>query len=274
MDNCCLFLSQRHLTKRNIPEIKSREIEGRIKTLTVKRDAVGDLWLCFCVEVEGGNEVLPRLGKKGGFDFGLTTYLTNDEGKAYASPQFFKANIRAVRKAHRKLSKKTNPKSHHYAAAKKDLARLYRRIANQRDAWQWQLAKEIVSEYAFIGLETLNIKAMQRRWGKKVSDYGFSDFVKKLEYVARITGSEVVYVDRWFASSQLCSVCGYKNAETKDLKVRQWTCPMCHTEHERDTNAAKNILAEALRQREEYKTDGASSVGVDGVRPAQAGFCC
>ena len=234
---------------------KSREIEGKIKTLTVKRDSVNNLWLCFAVEDEAANRVLPRLGKAVGLDFGLKTYLTGSDETTIESPEFFKQNLKAVKRLHRILSRKQKG-SANYRRARRDLARLYRHIANQRMAWQWEKAWKLVENYAFIGLETLNIKAMQRLWGRKVSDYGFSEFSSILSYVASKVGTQVVHVDQWFASSQLCSACGFKFEGTKDLNVRQWTCPHCGAEHDRDVNAARNILAEALRIVDRVVTGG------------------
>ena len=101
---------------------------------------------------------------------------------------------------------------------------------------------------------------MKRLWGRKVSDYGFAEFTAKLEYLAWKNGKEVRKVDRWLASSQTCSVCGYKNPDTKNLKVREWECPHCHTRHDRDENAAKNILMA-----------GTSAIGLDIVRPTPQG---
>ena len=160
-----------------------------------------------------------------------------------------------MKRLHRNLSHKQKG-SANYRRAQRDLARLYRRIANQRLAWQWKTARKLVEDYEFIGLETLNIKAMQRLWGRKVSDYGFSEFTSILSYVASKVGTQVVHVDQWFASSQLCSVCGFQFEGTKDLKVRQWTCPHCGVVHDRDVTAARNILAEALRIADRVVTGG------------------
>ena len=221
----------------------------------MKRDSVNDLWLCFAVEDEAANQVLPRLGNAVGLDFGLKTYLTGSDETTIESPEFFKQNLKAVKRLHRILSRKQKG-SANYRRAQRDLARLYRCIANQRMAWQWERAWKLVGDYAFIGLETLNIKAMQRLWGRKVSDYGFSEFSSILRYVASKVGTQVVHVDQWFASSQLCSACGFKFEGTKDLNVRQWICPHCGAVHDRDVNAARNILAEALRIADRVVTGG------------------
>ena len=237
---------------------KSRDIEGTVKTVTIKRDAVGDLWICFACEEKDQHQVIPRLGNAVGYDFGLKNYLTPAQGDPISSPRFFEQNRKELRKLSRALSRKTEGSKNWYKA-KADLARLHRRIANQRTAWFWKTAWEIVGQYAFVALETLNIKAMQRLWGRKVSDYGFSEFVKILEYTASKVGTQVVHVDKWYPSSQICSSCGHRNEQIKDLKIRHWTCPCCGAEHDRDRNAATNIRNEALRISNE-QTGGTSSV--------------
>lgn len=127
-------------------------------------------------------------------------------------------------------------------SARLELNRFYRHIVNSREDWQWKTARSILREYDIVCLEDLNMDGMKRMWGRKVSDLGFASFVNKMEYLAAKSGKEVRKVGRFFASSQTCHVCGYVNKATKGLKVREWTCPKCRTHHDRDVNAAKNIL--------------------------------
>ena len=111
---------------------------------------------------------------------------------------------------------------------------MHKKISNQRKDFHFKLANKICSEYALICIEDLNIKGMQKRWGRKISDYGFSEFIKILEYKAREIGSIVQKIDRYYPSSQICHVCGTKNPETKNLAVREWICEKCKTSHDRD----------------------------------------
>lgn len=219
---------------------KSQEIKGRVKRLTIKRDWCGDVWFIVLTDWDDAQE-MPRTGKAAGYDFGLKTFLTRHDGSQVTMPQFFKTNMRALGKLQKRLAKKVKG-SNHRRQARLAVARQHRRIENMRDDWQWKTARAIVKEFDIICIEDLNLEGMKRLWGRKVSDYGFAEFVAKLEYLAWKCGKEVRKVDRWFASSQTCSVCGYKNPITKDLKVREWECPHCHTRHDRDINAAKNIL--------------------------------
>ena len=233
--------------EQNYRYFKSREIEGKVKTLTIKRDALGDIYI-FVVCKLTQNEVLARTGEMVGFDFGLKTFMTASNGEDIESPLFFKANAKAIAKANKKLSSKKKG-SNNRKKAKLALARLHKKVANQRNNFHWQLANYLVGRYADICIEDLNLKGMQKLYGKKISDLGFSDFVEILEYKASRTGSRVIKVDRFYASSQECSSCGYKNRDTKDLRIRKWICPNCGAHHDRDRNAAINILLEAEQLR-------------------------
>ena len=241
---------------------KSREIEGKIKTLTVKRDPLGDIYLYFSCEVE--DVLVPRLmtGKSAGFDFGLKTFLQPSDGSTpIESPLFFKQGIKTIKKANRSLSKKKRG-SNHRKETKLHLTRVHKYIANQRRDFHFQLANRLAKTYDHIFFETLNIRAMQKMWGRKVSDLGFSDFVHIQKYVCQKQGSVIGFVDRFFPSSKLCHICGCINAEL-ELKNRVWVCSGCQTKHNRDENAAINILRE-----------GASSLGLEDIRPAYAGDPC
>lgn len=235
------------IAKKKYKFFKSREVEGTIKLLTVKRDACGDFYVyLICETPETKTE--PRLGKSIGFDFGLKGKMLvapNKEDDVVA-PSFFKKQQKAIARANRKLSTK-KARSNNRHKAQLTLARLYRKVTNQRKAYHWQLARELCQRYSIICLEDLNLKWMQKGHGKKVGDYGFGKFLNILEYVAPKFGTKVVRVDKFYPSSQLCHECGYQNPEVKDLSVREWVCPSCKTHHDRDRNAAQNILDEGLR---------------------------
>ena len=224
---------------------KSREPDGRIKRITVKRDGLGDIYVCFICEVEE-NEVLARTGKSVGFDFGFKKFLTSSDGNDVVSPLFFKRNINALKRANRNLSRKVKG-SNHFKRAKLALARLHKKVHNQRSNFHWQLANKLCGEYATICIEDLNLKGMQRLYGRKIGDLGFAEFVDILEYKACRAGTRLVKVDRYFASSQTCSECGHKNHELKDLRIRSWQCKKCGAMHDRDRNAAINILNEGMK---------------------------
>jgi len=222
---------------------KSRELEGKVKTLTVKRDSLGDVCIYVVCQTEE-NEVLARTGEMVGFDFGLKKFLTASNGKDIEAPLFFKENANAISKANRNLSRKRRD-SNNRKKARLALARLYKKVTNQRCNFHWQLANYLIGQYADICIEELNLKGMQKLYGRKIADLGFSEFVKILDYKAFRTGSRVLKVDRFYASSQTCSRCGHIHTGVKDLRVRTWTCPVCGEHHDRDRNAAINIVRKA-----------------------------
>ena len=237
---------------------KSREIEGNPKRCTIKRDLVGDIYICILTDSMDSEINAPMTGKIAGFDFGLKCYLTGSDGNDIESPQFFKRSINAIKRANRKHSRKRFG-SNNRERARLNLARKHRKIANQREVFHWQLAHELTDEYDEIRLEDLNLKGMKSLWGRKVSDLGFADFVKKLVYIAEKKGKKITFIDKWYPSSKTCSACGVVN-EALNLRDRTWQCPNCHTQLDRDRNAALNI----------YRV-GASTLSGEDVSPGSPG---
>ena len=237
---------------------KSLEIEGCIKTLTVKRDTLGDIYFCFSCEVEKDQTNRVMTGKSAGFDFGLKTYLTGDDGTddviEEISPLFFKQGIKEIKKANRELSRKQKG-SNNWTRAKLNLARLHKRIANQRQDYHYSTGRKLVKKYDAVFFENLHLKSMQMMWGKKISDLGFGDFLKILECIAAKNGVIFGKIDRFYPSSKECSECHEINHDLR-LKDREWNCPVCKAHHDREKNAAKNI-----------HRVGASTYGVGSVRP-------
>ena len=225
---------------------KSREIVGKIKTITVKRDSVGDIFI-FVVTDYKEDEVITRTGKSVGYDFGFhENILIASDGKNILAPSFLRSNMHLLKRAAKVLSKKGKD-SKNRERARVELARVYRKANNQRKDFHWKLEQSLCSEYALICMEDLSLKGLQRGHGKKMQDYGFGIFLRILEHVAKCTGTKLIKVDKFYPSSQLCSQCGYRNTEMKNLSIRQWCCPNCGTEHDRDRNAAINILNEGTR---------------------------
>ena len=219
---------------------QSRKISGKIKTVTIKRDKSGDFYVYFVTDAKDFR-IMTRTGKSVGYDFGLKKFLTASDGKDIESPLFFAKNAKLIAQACKNLSRKKKG-SNRRKRARLNLARIYKKTANQRKDFHFKLARQLCLEYEKIFIEDLNMKAMQRLWGKKISDLGFGEFVKILKYQATKFGVMIVEVDRYFASSQICSQCGEKNPAVKDLKIREWVCPKCGEKHDRDFNAAINIL--------------------------------
>jgi len=217
--------------------VKHRAMNGTIKTLTVKRDSVGRLWLVFSVLEELASADETRTGKSGGFDFGLHDFLVNDEGQRYASPQFYKRELRQTRQLHRQLSRKVEG-SKRYKRARRALARQQARLADQRRDHHFKLAHALCDVYDVTCFEDLNLHGMKARWGRKVSDLGFARFLTILHWVARKRGKTVVTIDRFTPTTQLCSQCGQRlNLSLRDRTVN---CA-CGCTLSRDHNAAINI---------------------------------
>lgn len=242
---------------------KDRPLVGNIKTVTIKRDSLNDLYLCFSLEVEDPKPV-PVSGKMAGFDFGLKTFLTVSDGLStygIQSPEFYKQGLNEIKKVNRALSRKVKG-SNNRRKAKKILAKTHKHIADKRLDWFFKLANELTDKYDYLFFETLNLKGMQRLWGRKVNDLAFGTFLSVLKWIAEKKGKVVAFVDRWFPSSKLCQYCGCIN-HNLSLDDRRWRCPNCQEAVDRDDNASVNILRE-----------GASSLSGVGVRPASVGYLC
>ena len=220
---------------------KSRDVLGKCKRCTIKRDAIGDVYITILTDYVEPDLHRVMTGKIAGFDFGLKRYLTGHNGHDIDSPQFFKRSLNAIKRANRDHSRKRK-RSKNRERARLDLARQHRKIANQREDFHWKLAHELTDAYDEIRLEDLNLQGMKSLWGRKVSDLGFADFVKKLVYIAKRKGVKIKFIDKWYPSSKTCSTCGVVN-ETLNLRDREWQCSDCGTTHDRDRNAAINILA-------------------------------
>lgn len=243
--------------KQHYQFFKSREIEGAIKTLTIKRDTLGDIYFVFVTDAE--HQVVPTAScNKAGGDMGLKDYLTISDGSRVKAPEPLKAALKELKAANRNLSSKKNG-SNNRKKAKKNLARLHIKISNQRNDFHFKLARKLVKTYQLFCIEDLNMAGMKALWGRKVSDLGFADFVKILEFQATKTTSKIVKIDRWFPSSKQCSSCKAIN-QGLTLRERVWTCT-CGVTHDRDLNAAINILEEGLAA-----GVGASTLRVGNVR--------
>ncbi len=223
---------------------KHREINGTIKTITLKRDRCGDYWLCFSCENVDDSEPKPKTGKSAGFDYGNKTFLTSDEGNKIESPQFLKQSLKTLRSLSKALSRKVKG-SNNWWRCVRALARHHRKVARQRADWQWKLATELCTEFDILCFETLNLDGMKRLWGRKVSDHAFYQFIQILKQKCAKHGKKLEQISQWTATTKPCSDCGYHNQDLS-LSDRQWTCPECGSHHDRDINAAINIKRAGL----------------------------
>lgn len=234
---------------------KSREIPADIKTLTMKRDSLGNLFLYFVVEEEIQPTDQTMTGNSAGFDFGLKTFLVNSYNETIESPLFYQQALAELKLAQRELSHKVKF-SNGWKKARATVTRLYQRVVNKRRDWFFKLAHELTDTYDHLFFEDLNMKGMQRLWGRKVSDIARSEFMGILKHVAMVKGKTVGLINRFFPSSKTCFDCGYIYKEL-NINERQWICSDCGSIHDRDHNAALNIHCV-----------GASTHGLGDVRPA------
>jgi putative transposase len=236
---------------------KSREIDGKIKTVTIKRDTIGDFYICISLEQEEAQNRVAT-GKSVGIDFGLKTFLSLSDKTEVEAPLYHLKNLKQLKKLNRKLSKKKKS-SNHRKQAKRKLAKLHIKIANQRKDYFHKLSNDLTQKYDTVFIEDLNMKAMQMMWGRKVSDLAFSEFVNILSYKTKVEK-----IDRFYPSSKTCSSCGAINHKINNhleqLKNRVFKCESCGLVLDKDYNASLNI-----------QRVGASTLSIENVRPALVG---
>ena len=253
-------LDNKHLKLPKLGKVKTKRFDMpevyKIFNITVERMNTGKYYASICVETE--LQPLPKTGKQIGFDLGLKDLLIGSDGTRYERPKFSYAFKDKLAQEQRKLSKMRTKlervnanldECKNYQKQKHKVAKLHEHITNCAKDFNHKLSRKLVEEYDFIAMENLNVDGMKKNHclAYSISDVRWSQLLNFIQYKCQWYEKKFVQVDRFYASSKICSCCGtYHKDIVNSLSVREWICPDCGTHHDRDVNAAKNILIKAL----------------------------
>ena len=237
------------LPKLGLVKVRDKQIpQGRILNATISQEPNGHYYcsLC-CTDIDF--EQLPKTNKNVGIDLGICDFAILSDGSKIDNPQFYEQSEKKLAKLQRELSRKTIGSSR-WEKARLKVAKFQKYIANQRTDFLQKLTTTIISNYDVISIEDLDVKSMKETdskiRNKRVGDVSWSEFRRMLTYKSQWYGKELSVIDRYYPSSQICHVCGYRDGK-KSEDIRNWICPNCNSELDRDINAAINILNEGLR---------------------------
>ena len=224
----------------------SRIPDGAILNATISKTPTGKYFVSLCVREDWNNVLKRNSGGEVGVDVGIKSFYVDSNGNVVENPRTFTKFQRKLARAQRRHARRKDG-SRRKQKARVAVAIVHEKITNIRRDFLHKESTKLVSENQVIGIEDLNVAGMLRnhKLAKHIADVSWSAFFRLLKYKATLYGCDLVQVGRFYASSQTCSRCGEKNPEVKDLDVREWTCPHCGAHHDRDKNAAINILRKA-----------------------------
>ena len=245
----CFIERKLRLPKVGLVKIRQhRKIKenGLIKSATISQTPSGKYYVSILVEQED-KKYLSKTSKRVGIDLGIKDFAIMSDGQKISNPKYLAKSEKKIAKLQRQLSRKSKGSNNRNKVRIK-LAIAWEKIINQRTDFLQKLSTELIRNYDVICLEDLNVGGMVKNHNlaKAISDCSWSEFVRMLQYKAEWYGRTISKIDRFYPSSQTCNCCGCVNPITKDLSVREWTCPECGVTHDRDVNAAKNILKQGL----------------------------
>lgn len=226
----------------------NKQINGKIKSYTISHTSTDRYFVSVLYETDGRTKL--NNNKSVGVDVGIKDFAVLSDGKVFENQKYLKSNLKKLRILQRSASrkyqqgKKREEQSNNWRKAVKRVAKLQEHIAFQRYDYLHKVSTWISNNYSTVCVETLRVKGMMKNHhlAQSISDCGWGMFLHMLEYKC----DNLVRIDQWYASSQTCFACGYKEKQLKDLSIREWTCPQCGALHNRDLNAAKNIEREGL----------------------------